>query len=157
MVNTRRTPIIAFASSSLPQDPLTVDPYIHVRATIGISTNTADVVKPAISVGTMNLATIAGQVDTNILVDLNNQPLPPREDPLLEPPTEGRTHEDQPLGTTTGPRPLYYVRETVPRIGEPTIGESRVDSRKNLELARLREVVCQMDQVKPTPKWTYLP
>uniref|UniRef100_A0A803QQF8 Uncharacterized protein n=1 Tax=Cannabis sativa TaxID=3483 RepID=A0A803QQF8_CANSA len=43
------------------------------------------------------------------------------EDPPLAPPIEGRTHREQPLGTTTGPRLQFYVEEMGLGIGKPTI------------------------------------
>uniref|UniRef100_A0A803QQK0 Uncharacterized protein n=1 Tax=Cannabis sativa TaxID=3483 RepID=A0A803QQK0_CANSA len=105
--------------------------------------NRIDVATPSISASTTNLATKGGEVDTNILVDLNNRPLPLREDPPLEPSTEGRTHVVQPI-RKIGPHPRYHAGETGSGIDEPTISEPRVDLEKDLELARLREIVCQV-------------
>uniref|UniRef100_A0A803NIW4 Uncharacterized protein n=1 Tax=Cannabis sativa TaxID=3483 RepID=A0A803NIW4_CANSA len=106
------------ASSGLPQDPMAADLDVRVLVTIGISTNSTDVATPATSAGTTNMATTAGQVDTTIHVGLNNQPMPHREDPPLAPPSEGRTHVEQPLGTTSKSGPRYYAGEIGRRIGK---------------------------------------
>uniref|UniRef100_A0A803Q753 Uncharacterized protein n=1 Tax=Cannabis sativa TaxID=3483 RepID=A0A803Q753_CANSA len=143
MVNTRRTLAATFASLGLPEDPMTTDPDVCVPNETRISTNTKDVATSAISTDTTNLATIAGQVDTFISVDLNNRPIPQREDSPLTPPTEGRTHVEQPLGTTIEPRVWYYAGLTGLGIGEP-----HVELGENLELARLRETVCQVGQTE---------
>uniref|UniRef100_A0A803PYL6 Uncharacterized protein n=1 Tax=Cannabis sativa TaxID=3483 RepID=A0A803PYL6_CANSA len=74
-----------------------------------ISMNIADVVNFAISTSTVIMATTAGQDDTNILVDLKNMPLPPREDLPLARLIEGRTLGEQPLGTTIGTCLRYYA------------------------------------------------
>uniref|UniRef100_A0A803QHT1 Uncharacterized protein n=1 Tax=Cannabis sativa TaxID=3483 RepID=A0A803QHT1_CANSA len=121
---------------------MTIDPDVHALVTTRISTSATDVTTYVASTGTTNLATIAGKVDTTIL-DLNNEPMPPKEDPPLEPPIEGRTHMEQPPGTTTGPSPWYYAKEIGPRIGKP-----HVDLGEDLELARLREVLCQVNQTE---------
>uniref|UniRef100_A0A803NUE2 Uncharacterized protein n=1 Tax=Cannabis sativa TaxID=3483 RepID=A0A803NUE2_CANSA len=99
MVNTRRPPVAPSASSGLPQDPQTIDPDVNVPATTKTPMNSADVVNPAISTGTTNLATIAGQDGTHITMDLSNRPLPLREDPLQSPPTEGRILGEHLQGT----------------------------------------------------------
>uniref|UniRef100_A0A803PCR8 Uncharacterized protein n=1 Tax=Cannabis sativa TaxID=3483 RepID=A0A803PCR8_CANSA len=95
MVNMRRTGIALSTSSSLPQDPQTIDHDVHVPAIVGIPMNTADVVNLVTTTGVTNLATTAGQTDTNIPVDLNRRSLPPTEDPSLAPPIEGRTRGRQ--------------------------------------------------------------
>uniref|UniRef100_A0A803PSJ7 Uncharacterized protein n=1 Tax=Cannabis sativa TaxID=3483 RepID=A0A803PSJ7_CANSA len=143
MDNTRRTSIAPSAYVCLPKDPQTVDLDVHVPATTRIPMNTADVVNPVAIIGTISLATTACQSNTNIPVDLNSRPLPPREDPPLVSPTEGRTHGRQPLGTIIGSRLRYYAGEIGPGVGQPTIGEPHLDLGEDLKLARLREAVGQ--------------
>uniref|UniRef100_A0A803Q217 Uncharacterized protein n=1 Tax=Cannabis sativa TaxID=3483 RepID=A0A803Q217_CANSA len=72
----------------------------------------------------------------------------PREDPPLAPPNDGGTHEEKPLGTTTRSGPQYYAGETGLRICEPAIGEPYLDLEGDLELSRLREIVCQVSQTR---------
>uniref|UniRef100_A0A803QGR5 Uncharacterized protein n=1 Tax=Cannabis sativa TaxID=3483 RepID=A0A803QGR5_CANSA len=148
MVNTKRTLATTFTSSGLPKDPMEVDHDVCVPVMTGISMNSIDVATPITSVGTTNLATTAGQVNTTIPVSLNNRPMPPRENPPPAPPTEGRTHVEQPPSTTTRSGAQNYARETGPGISEPAIGEPHVDLDKDLELARLKEVICQVGQTE---------
>uniref|UniRef100_A0A803PT28 Uncharacterized protein n=1 Tax=Cannabis sativa TaxID=3483 RepID=A0A803PT28_CANSA len=51
------------------------------------------------------------------------------------------------LSATTRSGPWYYAG-TRPRIGELTIGEPHVDLREDLELAKVKEVVCQVVQTE---------
>uniref|UniRef100_A0A803Q135 Uncharacterized protein n=1 Tax=Cannabis sativa TaxID=3483 RepID=A0A803Q135_CANSA len=116
MVNTRRIPVAPSTSSVLPQDLITVDPDVHVPTTTGILMNTTDVMWSI---------------------------LPSREDPTLTPPTEGKTLEEQPLGTTTEIFPQYYAGDTGLGVGEP-----HVDLGEDLKFVRLRETVCQASQIE---------
>uniref|UniRef100_A0A803P9Z6 Uncharacterized protein n=1 Tax=Cannabis sativa TaxID=3483 RepID=A0A803P9Z6_CANSA len=53
------------------------------------------------------------------------------------------------LANTSNPiAPANLANPTCPRIREPTIGESHVDLGEDIELARFREVVDQVDQSK---------
>uniref|UniRef100_A0A803P4J6 Uncharacterized protein n=1 Tax=Cannabis sativa TaxID=3483 RepID=A0A803P4J6_CANSA len=120
------------------------DSDVHVTTTTGISMSTIDVVNLAILASITNLATKAGNDGINISVDLNNWPLPPREDPPQFPPTEGRILRRHHLRTTIWFRPWYYVGKTRVGIGESTVGEPHVDLGEDLELARVREAVFQV-------------
>uniref|UniRef100_A0A803PJQ4 Uncharacterized protein n=1 Tax=Cannabis sativa TaxID=3483 RepID=A0A803PJQ4_CANSA len=90
------------------------DPNVHVPVITGIPTNLTDVATLAILAGTTNLATTTGHVDPTIPVGLNNRPMSCREDPPLAPPNEGRTHVEQPPGTTTGFGPRFLKNQDKP-------------------------------------------
>uniref|UniRef100_A0A803QE51 Uncharacterized protein n=1 Tax=Cannabis sativa TaxID=3483 RepID=A0A803QE51_CANSA len=55
---------------------------------------------------------------------------------------------EQPSSPMTRFGPQYYAGETGPRIGEQTIGEPYIDLGEDLELAKVREVVCQVSETK---------
>uniref|UniRef100_A0A803PAF1 Uncharacterized protein n=1 Tax=Cannabis sativa TaxID=3483 RepID=A0A803PAF1_CANSA len=124
---------------------MTANPNIRVLATTFISTNLTDVANPTNPARTTNLTTTTCQVDTADTVGPNGQPLSPSVDPPLAPCTEGLANVEQPLGTATNSSSQYYAGEPGPGIGEPAIGEPHVDLGEDLKLARLREVVCQVD------------
>uniref|UniRef100_A0A803QJS1 Uncharacterized protein n=1 Tax=Cannabis sativa TaxID=3483 RepID=A0A803QJS1_CANSA len=134
---TRRTLTTTSASSGLPQDPMTIDPDVHVLATTRISTN------PANPEGPINSTNITGLVDLANSSGPNEQPLPSRVDPPLVPQIEGLVNVEQPPRTTTDSSPQYNAGEI--RLG---IDEPHVDLGEDFELARLREVACQVGQTE---------
>uniref|UniRef100_A0A803PTM4 Uncharacterized protein n=1 Tax=Cannabis sativa TaxID=3483 RepID=A0A803PTM4_CANSA len=124
------------------------DQPLPLREDPPLALNPTNVANPTILTGTTNLTTTTSQVDTINSVDLNDQPLQPREDPPLAPRTEGMTNVEQPPSTMTGSSPRYYASETERGIGKPAIGEPHVDLGEDLELARLKEAVCQVGQTE---------
>uniref|UniRef100_A0A803P471 Uncharacterized protein n=1 Tax=Cannabis sativa TaxID=3483 RepID=A0A803P471_CANSA len=91
MVNTRRTHVAPSTSSSLPQGPQITDPGTQVPITTRISMNTTNMVNLFTTIGATSLATTTCQTDTGTQVDPSGNSTPPRVDPTLAPPTEGRT------------------------------------------------------------------
>uniref|UniRef100_A0A803Q080 Uncharacterized protein n=1 Tax=Cannabis sativa TaxID=3483 RepID=A0A803Q080_CANSA len=79
---------LSFVDNKSSNDPMAAGPNVHVPTTTRISMNQTNAATPATMASTTNLATTIAQVDTTILVGLNGQPLPPREDPPLAPRTE---------------------------------------------------------------------
>uniref|UniRef100_A0A803NJF6 Uncharacterized protein n=1 Tax=Cannabis sativa TaxID=3483 RepID=A0A803NJF6_CANSA len=84
---------------------MATDLNVQVPVITRIPMNTTYVETLAISVDTKNQATIACKVNTTNPEDLNNWPLPPREDPPLSLRNEGRTHMEQLPCTITRPHP----------------------------------------------------
>uniref|UniRef100_A0A803PR02 Uncharacterized protein n=1 Tax=Cannabis sativa TaxID=3483 RepID=A0A803PR02_CANSA len=140
MFNTRRILATDFASSSVPQDPMTADPDVRVPATTRIPMNQMDVPNLANLKNTKNLATTTGQVDTTNLVGLNGKPLLPGEDPPLVPCTKGMSNMEQPQTPRlnlvhvvpanqrrTGGQALPSIglasRECMPRVGLASHGQ----------------------------------
>uniref|UniRef100_A0A803PRZ8 Uncharacterized protein n=1 Tax=Cannabis sativa TaxID=3483 RepID=A0A803PRZ8_CANSA len=89
----------------LPQDPMKADPNVRVLPTMEgpiILTNTVNLANP---INPTNSANTINPINPAILVNLNDQPLPPRIDPPIAPRIEGPISTKNPPQSTTGTFP----------------------------------------------------
>uniref|UniRef100_A0A803PIP5 Uncharacterized protein n=1 Tax=Cannabis sativa TaxID=3483 RepID=A0A803PIP5_CANSA len=145
MVVARRTLATTSASLGLPQDPMTTNFNVRVPATTETSTNPTDLANPT------NLAGPTNSTNTTRPVNPANPTDPtPASQGISNIGTskEGFVNVEQPPLTTTDFVPWYYLGEIGSGIDEPAIGEPHVGLEEDFELARLREVVCQVGQTK---------